>query len=138
MAAGSVPSDRTCIIHLRTDERLIELHTAADRQTAAPVKEGPKHAQSLSYLLSHLADVCRPGCIKGHLKIASGFDLLYWLSEKVHWPGQCDAPRGHGKEHSDAFLGFDSDRPVSKPELQFTAVGLQMTNESEPRVGYRW
>jgi hypothetical protein len=57
VAAGSGPPDRTCVIHHRTDELLVEQHTVFDGQAASPVKEGAKHAQSLSLLLSHLVDV---------------------------------------------------------------------------------
>jgi hypothetical protein len=61
VAAGSGPPDRTCVIHHGTDELLVEQHTVSDEQDASPVKEGAKHAQSLSCLLSHLVKVRRPG-----------------------------------------------------------------------------
>jgi hypothetical protein len=57
VAAGSGPPDRTCVNHHRTNELLIEQHTVSDRQATSPVKEGAKHAQYLSCLLSHLVDV---------------------------------------------------------------------------------
>jgi hypothetical protein len=60
MAAGNGPPDRTYVIRHRTDELLVEQHTVPDGQTASPCKEGASHAQSLSCLLSHLVDVCRP------------------------------------------------------------------------------
>jgi hypothetical protein len=82
MAAGSRPPVWTPVIHLRTDELLIELHTLSDGQAASPVKEGTKHAQYLSCLLSNLVDVCQPRklSIKGHTKVISRFESLYWLS----------------------------------------------------------
>jgi hypothetical protein len=78
VAADSGPPGRTCVIHHRTDELLVEQHTISDGQAASPVKEGDKHAQSLSRLLSHLVDVRRPSKlnIKGHPKIPCCFDLL--------------------------------------------------------------
>jgi hypothetical protein len=48
MAAGSGSPDRTCVVHHRTDELLIEQHTVSDGQTASPVKERAKQAQSFS------------------------------------------------------------------------------------------
>jgi hypothetical protein len=39
VAAGSGPPDRTCVIHHRTDELLVEQHTVSDGQAAPPVKE---------------------------------------------------------------------------------------------------
>jgi hypothetical protein len=61
VAAGSGPPDRTCVIHHRTDELLVEQHTVSGREAASPAKERAKHAQSLSCLHSHLADVRRTG-----------------------------------------------------------------------------
>jgi hypothetical protein len=40
VAASSGPPDRTCLIHHRTDELLVEQHTVSDGQAASPVKEG--------------------------------------------------------------------------------------------------
>jgi hypothetical protein len=57
VAAGSGPPDRTCEIHHRTDELLVEQHTVSDGEAASLIKEGTKHAQSFSCLLSHLVDV---------------------------------------------------------------------------------
>jgi hypothetical protein len=50
VAAGSGPPDRTCVIHHRTDELLVEQHTLSEGQAASPVKEGAEHAQSLNCL----------------------------------------------------------------------------------------
>jgi hypothetical protein len=52
----------------RTDKLLVEQHTVSDGQAASPVKEGAKHARSLSCLLSHLVDVRRL-CKLSHSKI---------------------------------------------------------------------
>jgi hypothetical protein len=57
VAAGSGPPDRTCVIHHRTDELLVEQYTVSDGQAASPVKEGAKHAQTLRCLLTHLVYV---------------------------------------------------------------------------------
>jgi hypothetical protein len=46
VAASSGPPDRTCVIHHRPDELLVEQHTVSDGLAASPVKEGAKHAQS--------------------------------------------------------------------------------------------
>jgi hypothetical protein len=40
VAAGSGPPDRTCVIHHRTDELLVEQHTVSDGQAVSHVKEG--------------------------------------------------------------------------------------------------
>jgi hypothetical protein len=82
VAAGNRPPDWTRVIHHRTDKLLVEQHNVSDEQAASPVKEGSKHAKSLTCLLFHLVDVCRQGklCIKGHPKVTSCFDPLYWLS----------------------------------------------------------
>jgi hypothetical protein len=71
VAAGSRPPDLTCVIHHGTDDLLVEQYTVSDGQAASPVKEGAKHTQSLSCLLSHLVGVRRLGKlgIKGHPKI---------------------------------------------------------------------
>jgi hypothetical protein len=61
VASGSGPPDRTCVIHHRTDELLVEQHTVSDGQAASPVKEGAKRTQSLYFLLPHVVDVRRPG-----------------------------------------------------------------------------
>jgi hypothetical protein len=47
-------------------------------------------------------DVCRPGKlhVKGHLKITTCFNPLYWLSEKTLWCGFLDSPRGPNREDS--------------------------------------
>jgi hypothetical protein len=114
VAAGSGPPDRTCVIHHRTDELLVEQHTVSDGQAASPVKEGAKHAQSLSRLLSHLVDVRRPGklSIKGHPKIPYCFDQLYWLSEKLHCPEFLDVSHRLNKEHSSALSDVDGNPPI--------------------------
>jgi hypothetical protein len=82
---------------------LVEQHTVSDGQ--AVVKEGAKHAQSLSCLLSHLVDVRRPGKLsfKDHPKIPCCFDPLYWFSEKLHSSGLFDASPRLNKEHSSAL-----------------------------------
>jgi hypothetical protein len=105
VAAGSGPPDRTCVIHHRTDELLLEQHNVSDGQAASPVKKGAKHAQSLGCLLSRLVDVRRPGKlgVKGHSKIPCCFDPLYWLSEKLLCSEIFDASRGFIIEHSSAL-----------------------------------
>jgi hypothetical protein len=64
------------------DELLVEQHTISDGEAASSDKEGAKHAQFLSCLLSHLIDVFRPGklFIKGDPKVKTCFNPLYWLS----------------------------------------------------------
>jgi hypothetical protein len=83
MVASSEASDKTCVIHHRRNKLLVQQHTVSDGEAASPVKEGAKHAQSFSCLLSHLVYVRRPGklSINGHHKIPCCFDALYWLSE---------------------------------------------------------
>jgi hypothetical protein len=105
VAEGSGLPDWTCVIHHATNEVPVEQHTVSDGQAASPVKEGAKHTQSLSCLLSHLADVRLPGkqCMKGHPKIPRCFDPLYWLSETLHCSGFLDASRGLNKEYGCAF-----------------------------------
>jgi hypothetical protein len=71
----------------------------------------------------------------GHLYIADCLDPLYWLSQKLHWPGLSDASRGLGKEQSCAIWDLDCDPPIPKPVLQFTEVGLQITDEKRLMAG---
>jgi hypothetical protein len=78
------------------DKLLVEQHTVSDGQAASPVKEGAKHAQTLSCQFSHLVDVRRPR----KLNISGHPMILYWLSEKLHCSGILDASRGINKEHS--------------------------------------
>jgi hypothetical protein len=82
VAAGSRPPDRIRVMHHWTDELLVEQHTVSDGQAVSPVKVGAEHAQSLSCLISHLADVCRLGklLVSGHPKITICFNRLYWVS----------------------------------------------------------
>jgi hypothetical protein len=114
VAAGSGPPDRTCVIDHRTDELLVEQQTVSDLQAASPVKEGAKHAQSLSCLLSHLVDVRRPDklSIKNHPKIPCCFDPLNWFSEKLHCSGFLDASRRLNKEHSCALWDVDGNPSI--------------------------
>jgi hypothetical protein len=44
VAASSGPPDRTCLIHHRTDELLVQYHTVSDGQAASPVTEEVNHA----------------------------------------------------------------------------------------------
>jgi hypothetical protein len=82
-----------------TDELLVEQHAVFNGQTAPTVKEGVKHALSLSRLSHYLVDVRRPGQprIKGYPKVPCCVDPLYWLSEKLDWPGSLDASRSLSK-----------------------------------------
>jgi hypothetical protein len=114
VVASSRSPDRTCIIHYRTDELLVEQHTVSDGQAASPVKEVTNHALSLGCHLSYLVDLCRPGkpCIKGHPKILCSFDPPYWLFEKLDWLRLFDASRSPKKEHSRAFWDVASIPPI--------------------------
>jgi hypothetical protein len=58
MAAGSGPTDGTCIMHRKTDELLVKQRAVSDRQPAFHIQEGPKNAQVLNGFFSHLIDVC--------------------------------------------------------------------------------
>jgi hypothetical protein len=68
---SSGPPDWACVVHNWTDELLVEEHAVLNGKTAPAVKEGAKHAQSLSRLSPYLVDVRRPGqpCIKGYPKV---------------------------------------------------------------------
>jgi hypothetical protein len=41
VSASSGPPDRTCVVHRRMDELLVEQNTVSDRQDTSPVNEGP-------------------------------------------------------------------------------------------------
>jgi hypothetical protein len=41
ICASSRPPDRTCVVHHRTDELLVEQNTVPDIQNTSPVNEGP-------------------------------------------------------------------------------------------------
>jgi hypothetical protein len=102
---GSRLPDRACVVHHRTDELLVDQHAVLNGKTAPPVKDGAKHAQSLSRLSPYLVDVRRPGQprIKGYRKVPCCVDPLYWLSETLDWPGSLDASRSLSKEHRGAL-----------------------------------
>jgi hypothetical protein len=130
MAAGSGPPDRALVVHHGADELLVQQHTVCGGQTASPVKEWAKYAQSLDCLLSHLADMCRPGQprIKGHPKITSCFNPLYRLSEKLHWSGFLDAPLDLTNS---AEVFFEKLMAIlqSRSQSSSLTVGLQVTDE---------
>jgi hypothetical protein len=101
VGVGSGPPDPACVVHNWADELLVEQHAVLNGKTAPPVKEVSKHGQSLSRLSPYLVDVRRPGQprIKGYPKVPCCVDPLYWLSEKLDWPGSLDASRSLSKEH---------------------------------------
>jgi hypothetical protein len=130
VAASSGPPDRACTIHHRTDELLVEQHTVSDEQAASPVKEGAKHAQSLSCLLCYLVDVRRPGklSIKSHPKIPCCFGLLYWLSEKLHCSGFLDASRYLNKAHISALKAVEPVYYIGHGTHRTVENGLDLSN----------
>jgi hypothetical protein len=73
-------------------------------QTTSSVKEGAKHSQSLSCLLSYLVDDVPPrsAVYQGSLKTPVCFDTLYWLSEILDWSGLVDVSRSLSKDHRGA------------------------------------
>jgi hypothetical protein len=97
---GSGPPDRACVVHDGTYKLLVEEYAISGGKATA-VEEGAKQTQSLSRL-PYVVDVSRPGkpCVKGYPKVPCCFNSLYWLSEKLGWPGSLDASRGLGKEHA--------------------------------------
>jgi hypothetical protein len=105
MGVGSRPPDRACVVQHRTGELLVEQYAVLNGKTPPPVKEGAKHARSLSRLSPYLVEVRRPGQtrIKGYSKVPCCVDPLYWLSEKLDWPGSLDASRTLSKEHRGAL-----------------------------------
>jgi hypothetical protein len=105
VGVGSRPPDRACVVHHRTDELLVEQHAVLNGKTAPPLKEGAKHAQSLSSLSPYLVDVRRRGQprIMGYSMVPCCVDPLYWLSVKLDWPGSLDASRSLSKEHRGAL-----------------------------------
>jgi hypothetical protein len=105
VGVGSRPPDRACVVHYWTDELLVEQQAVLNGKTAPPVKEGANHSQYLSRLFPYLVDVHRPGqpCIKGYPKVPCCVDPLYWLSEKLDWPGSLHASRSLSKEHRGAL-----------------------------------
>lgn len=89
MAADSGPTDGACVMHRKTDELLVEQRTVSDGKAASSVKQGAKHTQFLSCVISHLVDCadqvrCRP-------KIPYCSETLYWLSENLDCCGLLDA-----------------------------------------------
>jgi hypothetical protein len=82
--------------HHGTDELPVEQYAISDGQAAPPVEDGAKQTQSLSRLLPYLVDVSRAGkpFVKSYSKVPCCFNPLYWLSEKLGWPGSLDASRG--------------------------------------------
>jgi hypothetical protein len=71
-------------VHDRTDEMILQQNSIPDGRTTSPVQEF-QHSQSVP--LSHLIDASQPGegCIKGHLKIMDGIDLLDRFHEDLTW-----------------------------------------------------
>jgi hypothetical protein len=65
----------------------------------------------------------------------SRFDPLYWLSEKLHWPGSLGVPRGLSKEHNGALWEVNIDPPIPHPEIQPTETGLQEIDEQRWTAG---
>jgi len=86
MVASGGPPDGTSIVHLGTDELLIQQNTIPDGETASPVRERSQRSQSLCRFLSHLINIFRQGepLIKGHPKIYGVIDQLDWLTEELY------------------------------------------------------
>jgi hypothetical protein len=108
--------------------------TVSDGQATSHVKEG--QARPISFSPGWRAPT-RLAAYLGLPTIASCFDPLYCLSEKLHWPGLSDTSRGHGKDHSRALWDDDSDPPVPKPQLQSTEVGSLLCCGGALEGGFR-
>jgi hypothetical protein len=119
---GSGPPDRACIVYHGTDELLVEQHAISNGQATPNVEEVDKQTLSLSRLLPYLVHVCRPGkpCVKGYPKVPCCFNPLYWLCEKLGWPGSLDASHGLVKEHSSALRDVDRLSNASRQVASFS------------------
>jgi hypothetical protein len=52
------------------------------------------------------------------------FDPLYWLSEKLNWPGYLDTSRILSEEQRGPLPDVDSDPTIPNPELESMQISL--------------
>lgn len=112
--------------------RMSFLHSSApfDGKACSPDKDGAKQDQSLSCLLSHIADLCRPRCCKSRvLEDNSVFPITVLNLPEIALDEALDKFCSLNNDNNHLLRDFRGNHTVPQTELQSTGLCLPVTVE---------